>query len=517
MSRKGKCKIQIRYIEDDKKRADALYKRRRGLMKKAHELSVICGFKISIFATDFNRACFSFCNDPRLKINIEDVFKDLNKPIWMTNFNEVEYPFTSVRGEIKEKILFGKKLGKVKNSKATEDTGLESSNDHSTDFLSKRSIPGSTLQDGESIAQQSVYSYKKRLKIEKEASLHNPHGDELEVDGRRMLNTASVFVNFRSDLYRQHIVPENIDDYLCLSMKSIVRRITSDPVLSSFYQNADPDFAEKILEVNRHLFEKMSWEKFFFDRLILRNFLCFYFDPKDYLPFSNVKKIPLDQMMKMIDNIEDYHVDKLCEVMLLIIFDRIKPESDFDLKAETEKIDFCMKLYSLKRVHTKKRLVAMHYQGGKVNIWKQVKNFTKTSSNKKEVVKEMFKEISKKLFLSHIAMEDCWLTLTLNEMIGIRQLNKVGNNFFESIPEDDMKKFIVMLSDGDPSKLPIVMEVVVMEKKRNEIINSTRLSLFMKSAGGESGSVAGDNHSVTSDFSFNFLERSSNSNSMSFL
>ena len=56
------------------------------MIKKIHELSVICGLKVSIVCTDFEKSCFTYCNDPRLEPSLETIFKGTNKPLWLTNF-----------------------------------------------------------------------------------------------------------------------------------------------------------------------------------------------------------------------------------------------------------------------------------------------------------------------------------------------------------------------------------------------------------------------------------------------
>ena len=57
-------------------------------MKKAHELSVICGLKISIICTDFNRTTFVYSNDGRLNWDLEELFKDVQRPMWLTEFSD---------------------------------------------------------------------------------------------------------------------------------------------------------------------------------------------------------------------------------------------------------------------------------------------------------------------------------------------------------------------------------------------------------------------------------------------
>ena len=105
----GKNKIDIKFIENKRKRTvrfksrfffssllfltfdkDALYKRRRGLVKKAHELSVICGVKISLVCTDFENICFTFCNDSRLDVELSSILKKSQRKIRLTKFEPSE-------------------------------------------------------------------------------------------------------------------------------------------------------------------------------------------------------------------------------------------------------------------------------------------------------------------------------------------------------------------------------------------------------------------------------------------
>ena len=110
----GKSKIEIKYIPKKRKRnvsfnpsltillllgtflivyEDALYKRRRGLVKKAHELSVICGMSISIVCTDFENTCFTFCNDKRLEVDLPPILKLSKGQISLTQFEPSQVNF----------------------------------------------------------------------------------------------------------------------------------------------------------------------------------------------------------------------------------------------------------------------------------------------------------------------------------------------------------------------------------------------------------------------------------------
>ena len=57
------------------------------LLKKAYELSVLCGMKISVFGTDFEKNCFSYSNDERLKQKASVLLSECPSRI---NYNEFE-------------------------------------------------------------------------------------------------------------------------------------------------------------------------------------------------------------------------------------------------------------------------------------------------------------------------------------------------------------------------------------------------------------------------------------------
>ena len=60
------------------------------MIKKVHELAVICGLKVSVICTDFEKSCFTYCNDSRLEHDLESVFSTVHTPVWLTNFKERE-------------------------------------------------------------------------------------------------------------------------------------------------------------------------------------------------------------------------------------------------------------------------------------------------------------------------------------------------------------------------------------------------------------------------------------------
>ncbi|QSL64411.1 hypothetical protein MERGE_001712 [Pneumocystis wakefieldiae] len=59
----GKKKIQIKKIMDPKTQITTFSRRRNGLLKKAHELSVLCGVEVAILIFDEKNKCHVYCSN----------------------------------------------------------------------------------------------------------------------------------------------------------------------------------------------------------------------------------------------------------------------------------------------------------------------------------------------------------------------------------------------------------------------------------------------------------------------
>ena len=46
----------------------------------------MCGLKISIICTDFNKHCFTYTNDERLKFDVHSLFQEVKGPVSMTTY-----------------------------------------------------------------------------------------------------------------------------------------------------------------------------------------------------------------------------------------------------------------------------------------------------------------------------------------------------------------------------------------------------------------------------------------------
>ncbi|KAL5563159.1 hypothetical protein UlMin_032906 [Ulmus minor] len=66
LSRMGRRKLQIKRIEDRHNRQVTFSKRRSGLMKKAHELSVLCDVEVALIVFSGHGSCYEFCSGESL-------------------------------------------------------------------------------------------------------------------------------------------------------------------------------------------------------------------------------------------------------------------------------------------------------------------------------------------------------------------------------------------------------------------------------------------------------------------
>jgi len=73
----GRQKIAIEKISDDRIRQVTFYKRKRGLIKKAMELSLLCGVKLFLSISDKNGKLIIFSNEERKQCGyLKEIKKD---------------------------------------------------------------------------------------------------------------------------------------------------------------------------------------------------------------------------------------------------------------------------------------------------------------------------------------------------------------------------------------------------------------------------------------------------------
>lgn len=81
----GRNKIKIEKIENSRIRQVTFYKRKKGLIKKSMELSLLCEAKILLCVLDKNEKLTTYISDSETLKEFEEYF--FNKNILKENFN----------------------------------------------------------------------------------------------------------------------------------------------------------------------------------------------------------------------------------------------------------------------------------------------------------------------------------------------------------------------------------------------------------------------------------------------
>ena len=440
----GKKKLEIRYIDNPKRRTAVFFNRRSGIFKKAHDLTKTCGTKISVILTDLKGNYHAFINDPDMQIYLKNsVLK--NKPktgkIKLYRYSDEDYPFTSLshigrecetfgEDDFKKIKLFegtmsgnkqlGEILGKRKRLKVFGNSLTTLS--HSADpppkpvkheggiprlpgFNQIQSIPRAKRVKLEPISEEREEKMSPDLHIPKEATVIDPD--------------PPGFYQF--------------EKYHLLSLNKIIKDFelnrTARSREFSAYRN---DVISGLRAYRKFIGEYLStgWDSFTADLCAWRYILALYFSdyPEHLRPLSRAfRSIPIDQMIQFVrirppsnrlrqelDSgrlVEEDHsqffmvssamdltrwysveyinylsqIKRLLEVFTLIILGKISVRRDFNLLRETQRIKSGKKFRILK-IMTIKKIITIRAS------W--VANFLKIGQQRPqdvEVIKEMRK------------------------------------------------------------------------------------------------------------------------------
>ena len=95
----GRGKVDLEYIKDSKKRSGVFFNRRAGLLKKAVELSTLCGTDVAVLLTDLKGHLHCFRSTPELDFVVSS--QKLNERLLKADkrlfrYSEEDYPFKKV-------------------------------------------------------------------------------------------------------------------------------------------------------------------------------------------------------------------------------------------------------------------------------------------------------------------------------------------------------------------------------------------------------------------------------------
>lgn len=94
----GKKSIEIKYQESKTLRQATYRHRALGLLRKAHEIGVLCGIKISLVFTNLKGDVINYSNNPDILVLAKDSFNQVLKSFQVEQFkpSSVSEPFTSL-------------------------------------------------------------------------------------------------------------------------------------------------------------------------------------------------------------------------------------------------------------------------------------------------------------------------------------------------------------------------------------------------------------------------------------
>lgn len=82
----GRKKIEIEFIENRKNRKATLKARVGGILKKLHDLTILCGVNISLVMTDLDDNLITYSNKNTLQLLVSDQFnhkkEDFSVTVW---------------------------------------------------------------------------------------------------------------------------------------------------------------------------------------------------------------------------------------------------------------------------------------------------------------------------------------------------------------------------------------------------------------------------------------------------
>ena len=171
----GKNKIQLQYIEDFDKRKVTFSKRKDGLLKKASELAILSGCKMSLMFC-FNNQMYSLQNTLDLRQGVSPEFR----PELDSTSIHMLSPYDYLRGEEQDKE--DKKSSKIEESKDGKKRRKKKQKDQKP-TNKKETVAFKTLRDSFPVIRDShslpdVFRQNRKLKIETENNQENQNSEK---------------------------------------------------------------------------------------------------------------------------------------------------------------------------------------------------------------------------------------------------------------------------------------------------------------------------------------------------
>ena len=221
-------------------------------------------------------------------------------------------------------------------------------------------------------------------------------------------------------------------------------------------------------------------------------------------------------MITLLDEIQSLDIQKVNEVFLNIIFDKMTSNKKFKIIEKIKETTKLENLNAFKKIHVKRLLYAKSYvKNHSKRLKKQIKNLKGLETP----ICLLTPNFSQNYRNSELILHDKWLVLTMREIMSMSQMAKVADQFFDSLPEQDFNKLAYIISKKADSSIASSQHDAQFFGSQEHVDEATALKRagvrvdglldFLNDMGSEAqeDSASFENTSLLSDFaSFNFMD-----------
>ena len=245
--------------------------------------------------------------------------------------------------------------------------------------------------------------------------------------------------------------------------------------------------------------------------IIFRNLISIYLDPHSPPSTSNLKAIPLNQILHLANNIANQPLKQINEVLLKVLLENIKPSQNFKLIEEIKKVrtQGIVNLKCFKKLHYKKVMMARHQIIHRVKVMRDLAQEIKQKTSQENMpVPEAITSFDKdthmfnKFFHTVVYINDKICMVTLREMSDLKIFTEVVWRLVSLMRKSDIQYMVEQWfgwtktersegSEGEGSKI----------KQEGSPALNNFLKIFGSSQQSQQNS---DSRSQLSDFSLNF-------------
>ena len=282
-----KTELKLELIEDSLKRSGVFFRRRGGLMKKACELSKLCGVEVGVVFTDLKGHVHSFKTHEKIHLDASRLLE--NNPMKKRKkksfeYSESDYPFMKVSKmtrEVKELCV-----------------NLENSpSDSNNQLLRKRSL--NWLDKLNKQPDEGRSEPKKHLKIDQ---IQNQNEDKKIENFKEKTSNLSAFQNSGGE---ENPSEYKYDHFHSVNLKEMIIKLDKGThrMAKKFQKQSPSTQFLKELKVFHQLSNEyanskidLNFEEFWFWRVIIAS----YFSEQDSLLIQSLRKIPLTQITELL-------------------------------------------------------------------------------------------------------------------------------------------------------------------------------------------------------------------------